>query len=234
MVLWRPTRPFELTPKERYPFHYWRLDDKSRKSRNTWQKTGKFGLGVQNEAGQRLTEFCQENTLVIANTFFQNTREGSTYGHHQMVNTESDYILHRKYGEALYSQQKQDWEVTVAQIMNSLLPNSDKLNKVGKTTKPLSFDLNQSPYNYAVEVTNSFKGLDLIHKECLKNYGQRFITLYRRQWPKPSPRKRNAISKVIVWRGFTNSWEKKRSERQERKGKIYPADCRVPENSKER
>ena len=52
--------------------------------------TGKFGLGVQNEAGKRLTEFCEENALVIANTLFQNTREDSTHGHPQMVNTESD------------------------------------------------------------------------------------------------------------------------------------------------
>ena len=76
-----------------------------------------------------------------------------------------DYILRRKDGEALYSQQKQDRELTVAQIMNSLVPNSDKLKKVGKTTRPLSFDINQIPYNYTVEVTNNFKGLDLIHKE---------------------------------------------------------------------
>ena len=52
--------------------------------------TGKFGLGVQNKAGQSLPEVCQENTLVIANTLFQNTREDSTHGHNQMVNTESD------------------------------------------------------------------------------------------------------------------------------------------------
>ena len=50
--------------------------------------TGKFGLGVRNEAGQRLIEFGQENTLVIANTLFQNTREDSTHGHHLMANTE--------------------------------------------------------------------------------------------------------------------------------------------------
>ena len=89
--------------------------------------TGKFGLGVQNKAGQRLTEFCQENTLVIANTHFHNTREDSTHGHHQMVNTEIRLIIffEAKAGEALYSQQKQDQELTVAQIMNSLLPNSD-------------------------------------------------------------------------------------------------------------
>ena len=70
--------------------------------------TGKFGLGVQNEAGQRLTEFCQENALVIANTLFNNTREDSTHGHHQMVNTEIRLIIFfaAKDGEAVYSQKK--------------------------------------------------------------------------------------------------------------------------------
>ena len=89
--------------------------------------TGKFGLGVQNEAGQGLIEFCQENALVIANILFNNTREDSTHGHHQMVNTKIRLIIFfaAKDGEALYSQQKQDWELAVAQIMNSLLPNSD-------------------------------------------------------------------------------------------------------------
>ena len=53
-----------------------------------------------------------------------------------------------------------------------------KLKKVGKTTRPFSFDLNQIPYHYTVEVRNSFEGLDLI--ECLMNYGWRFVTLYRR------------------------------------------------------
>ena len=53
-----------------------------------------------------------------------------------------------------------------------------KLKKVGKITRPLRYDLNQIPYDYTVEVTNRFKGLDLI--ECLKNYGWRFITLYRK------------------------------------------------------
>ena len=62
--------------------------------------------------------------------------------------------------ESLYSQQKQDQELTVAQIMNSLLPSSD-LKKVEKTTRPLRYDLNQIPYNYTVEVKNRFKGLDL-------------------------------------------------------------------------
>ena len=65
-----------------------------------------------------------------------------------MVNTEIRLIifLAAKDGESLYSQQKQDQELTVAQIMNSLLPNSD-LKKVGKTTRPFMYDLNQIPYD---------------------------------------------------------------------------------------
>ena len=93
-----------------------------------------------------------------------------------MVNTEIRLILFlgAKDGEALYNQQKQDQELTVAQIMNSLLPNSD-LNWIGKTTRQFRYDLNQIPYNYTVGVRNKFKGLDLM--ECLKIYGWRFLTL---------------------------------------------------------
>ena len=67
----------------------------------------------------------------------------------------------------------------MAQLMNFLLPNSDlNRKKVGKTTRPFRYDLNQIPYDCTVEVTNRFKGLDLI--ECLKNYSQRFVTLHKR------------------------------------------------------
>ena len=99
-----------------------------------------------------------------------------------MVNTKIRLIIFfaAKGGEALYSQQKQDQELTVAQIMNSLLPKITlKLKKVVKTTRLYRYDLNQIPYDYIVEVTNRFKGLDLI--ECLKNYRWRFVTLYRRR-----------------------------------------------------
>ena len=65
-----------------------------------------------------------------------------------------------------------------------------KLKKVGKTIRPFRYDLNQIPYDYTVEVTNRFKGLDLI--ECLKNYEWRSVTLYRRQQSSPCPRITNA------------------------------------------
>ena len=74
-----------------------------------------------------------------------------------MVNTKIRLIIFfaAKDGEALYSQQKQDQELTVAQIMNSLLPNSD-LKKVGKTSRPFRYDLDQIPHAYTVEVSNRF------------------------------------------------------------------------------
>ena len=65
-----------------------------------------------------------------------------------------------------------------------------KLKKVGKTTRPFRYDLNQIPDDYTGEVRNRFKGLDLI--QHLMKYGWRFVTLYRRQGARPSPRKRNA------------------------------------------
>ena len=108
------------------------------------------------------------------------------------------------------------------------------MKKVGKITRPFRYDLNQIPYDYTVEVRNRFKGLDLI--ECLMNYGWRFVILYRRQGSGPSPWKRNAKkkTKMAVWGGLTNSCEKKRSEKQRRKGKIETSECRVPKNSKKR
>ena len=89
--------------------------------------TGKFGLGLWNEAGQRLIEFYQENALVVASILFQQHKRRlytriSPGGQHW---NQTDYILTAKDGEALYSQQKQDRELILAQIMNSLLPNSD-------------------------------------------------------------------------------------------------------------
>ena len=147
-------------------------------SQETPGVTGKFGLGVCNEAGQRLIEFRQENTLVIANT--NNTRENSIHGHHRWSTPKSDW---------LYSlQSKMDKLYTVSKNktgswlwLRSWTPYCQirlKLKKVGETTRPFKYDLNQIPYDYTAEVRNRFKGL--------------IVTLYRRQESRPSPRKRNA------------------------------------------
>ena len=116
----------ELTPKNDVLFI---IGDWNAKvgSQETSGVIGKLGLGMRNEAWQRLIEFCQENALVITNTLFQqHKRRLYTWrapdGQHQ---NQTDYILCSQNGEALYNQQKRDQELTVAQIMNSLLPNSD-------------------------------------------------------------------------------------------------------------
>ena len=116
------------------------------------------------------------------------TQEKTTHGH-QMVNTKIRLIMFSaaKNGEALYSQQKQDQELWPDQEL-FIAKFRLKLKKVGKTTRPFRSNLNQIPYDYTLEVTNRFKGLDLI--ECLKNYGWRFMTLYRRQGSRPSPQKK--------------------------------------------
>ena len=116
----------ELTPKKDVLFI---IGDWNAKvgSQETPGVTGKFGLGMRNEPGQRLIEFCQDNALVIASTLFQQHKKRlytwiSPDSQHQ---NQTDHILCNQNGEALHSQQKQDQELTVAQIMNSLLPNSD-------------------------------------------------------------------------------------------------------------
>ena len=114
----------ELTPKKDVLFNIgdWNAKVGSQEAPGVM---GKCGLGVWNEAGQRLTVLPREHTGHSKNPF--PTRLDSAYEHHQMVKTEIRLIIFfaAKDGEALYSQQKQDQELTVPQIMNSLLSNSD-------------------------------------------------------------------------------------------------------------
>ena len=128
---------------------------------------GKFGFEVQNEAGQRLTESCQENALFIANSLFQQHKRKlytwtSPDGQYQ---NQTDYILcSQRWRSSIQSAKTRpgaacgsDHELLIAKFRL-------KLKKVGKNTRPFRYDLNQIPYNYTVEVTNKFKGLDLIDR----------------------------------------------------------------------
>ena len=115
----------ELTPKTGpVPLRDWNVKAGSQEISGV---TRKFGLGVQNEAGQRLTDFAKRMHWSWQTPSSNNAREDSTHGHHQMVNTEIRLIIFfvAEDGEAQYSQQKQDQELTVVQTMNSLLQNSD-------------------------------------------------------------------------------------------------------------
>ena len=173
-------------------FHYRGLECKSI-SQETPGVTGKLGVGVQNEAGQRLIEFCQKNALVIANTLFQqHKRRLYTWtSPDSQYQNQIDYILCSQRWRSSIESAKARLEAHCGSDHELLIAKFRlKLKKIGKTTRPFRYNLNQIPYDYTVEVRNRFKGLDLI--ECLMNYGMRFMTLYRRQGSRPSPWKRNA------------------------------------------
>ena len=129
--------------------------------------TGKFGLGVQNEVGQRLIEFCQEDALVIANTLFQqHKRRLYTWTSPDgQPRNKIDYILcSQRWRSSIQSAKTRpgadcgsDHELLIAKLRL-------KLKKVGKITRPFRCDLNQIHYDYTVEMTNRSKGLDLIDR----------------------------------------------------------------------
>ena len=144
--------------------------------------------------GKDLIEFCQENALVITNTLFQQHKRRlytwtSIDGQHR---NQIDYILcSPRWRSSIQSAKTRpgadcgsDHELLIAKFRL-------KLKKVGKTTRPFRYDLNQIPSDYTVEVRNRFKGLDLIDR-VPDELWKRFMTLYRRQGSRPSPWKRNA------------------------------------------
>ena len=159
-VLWRPTRTFRTNTQKWFPFHYRGLECKNRKSRNTWSnrclaleyrmKQGKDNRVLPRERtghSKHPLPTTQEKTLHIDITRWPTPK--------------SDWLnLCSQRWRALYSQQKQDREVTVAQIHELLIAKFRlKLKKVGKTTRPFRYDLNQIPYDYTVEVRNRSRDL---------------------------------------------------------------------------
>ena len=102
--------------------------------------------------------------------------------------------------------------ISFIQVLSKILL---KLKKVGKTTRPFRYDLNQIPYNYTVEVRNRFKGLDLIDRVPDELWTEVHDIVQDHPHGKEMQK-----SKIAVWGGFTNSCEKKRSKKQRRKGKI--------------
>ena len=122
----KTSKPFRTNIQKRYPFHYWELECKSRKSRNTWNNRQIWPCNMELSRAKANRVLPRERTGHSKHPL-PTTQEKTTNGHHQMVNNKIRLIMFfaAKDGEALYSQQKQDRELTVAQIMNSLLPNTD-------------------------------------------------------------------------------------------------------------
>ena len=115
----------ELIPPKRYPLHYRGLECKRRKSGNTWSNRQVCPWSTE-WSRTKANWVLPRKPAVHSKHPLPTTQEKTTHGHHQMVNTDIRLIIFSvaKDGEALYSQQKRDQELTVAQIMDSLLPNS--------------------------------------------------------------------------------------------------------------
>ena len=191
----------QLTPKKRCPFHYRGLECKSRKSRNTWSNRQIWPWSTEWSRAKAHRVLLRELTghrkypLPTTHKRRLNTWTSPDGQHWNQI----DYMLCSQRWKSSIQSGK-TWLGVVCDSDHELFIAKFwlKLKKVGKTTRPFMYDLNQIPYDYTVEVRNRFKGLDLI--ECLMNYGQRFVTLYRRQEERPSPRKRNA-KKQNGWGG---------------------------------
>ena len=127
--------------------------------------TGKFGLEVQHEVGQRLTYFCQENALVIANILFQQHKRWLytwTSPNGQYKN-QIDYIsCSWRWRSCVHTAKTRPGADSGADHQFLITKFRLKLKRVEKTTRPARYDLNQVPYEYAVKVTNRFKGLELL------------------------------------------------------------------------
>ena len=158
MVLWGPIRPRTNT-KKRCPFHQRGLKYKSRKLRNTWSNRQIWPWSTEwsrTKANRVLPRECTGHSKHPLPT----TQEMTTHVHHQMVNTKIRLIVFfaSEDEEALYSQQKQEQELTVDSDHEFLIAKFRlKLRKVGKATRPFRYDLNQIPYNYTVDITINSK-----------------------------------------------------------------------------
>ena len=151
-----------------------------------------------------------------------------------MVNTEIRLIIFfsAKDGEALCSQQKEDWELTGLDHEPLIAKFSFKLKKVGKTTRPFRYDLNQIPYDYTVEVTKRFKELDLIDRVPDELWLE-IHDIVQETEIKTIPKKKKC--KKAKWLSEEAlQIAVKREAKSKGENETYPFECRVPKNSKER
>ena len=190
MVLWKPTRPFRTNIQKRCPFHYRGLECKSRKSGNTKSNRKIWPWSPEWSRAKANRVLPGEHTGHSKHSL-PTTQEKTLHVDITMINSKIRLIIFfaAKDGETMQSAKTRpeadcgsDHELLITKF-------GTKLKKVGKTTTPFRYDLNQIPCDYIVEVRNRFKGLDLIG--CLMNYGWRFVALYKRQESRASPRKRN-------------------------------------------
>ena len=221
MVLWKPTRPSRTN---------WNAKVRSQKIPGV---TSKLGVGVQNEAGQRLTVLSREH-IGHSKQCLQTTQEKELHmdiTRWTILKLDWLYSLQPKM-EKLYTVTKtrrgadcgSDHELLIAKFRF-------QLKKVGKTTRSFRYNLNQIPYDYTVELTKRFKVLDLIDRvseELRTKVGE----LYRRWWSKTFPRRRNA--KKTKWLSEEALQIAEKREGKSKGEKDIPIWMQISEECKER
>ena len=172
-------RPSRTNTQKRHPLHYRGLECKSRKSRNTWSNRQIWPLNTEWSRAKANRVLLREHTGHSKHPL-PTTQEKTLHmdiTRWSMLKSDRLYSLQPKM-EKLYTVNKSKTRSWL--WLRSWTPYyqiQTQIEENRKTARPFRYDLNQIPYDYIVEVTNRYKGLDLI--ECLKNYGQKFMTLYR-------------------------------------------------------
>ena len=161
MVLWKPTRPSRTNTQKRCSFHDRGLECKSRKSRDSWSNRQIWPWDTKWIRAKANRVLWRENIFHSKHPL-PTTKEKTTHGHHQVVNFEIILIIFFAAKDVSKTRLgvdcgRLDHELLIAKFIL-------KWKKVGKTTRPFRYDLNQMPYDYTMEGTNRFKGLDLIDR----------------------------------------------------------------------
>ena len=219
MVLWRPTRPSRTHTQKRCPFHHRRLECKSRKSRDTWSNR-QIWPWSKNEAAQRLTEFCQENALVIANTLFQQHKRRlytwtSPDGQYR---NQIDYLLCSQRWKSSVQSAKIRPGADCGSDHELLIANSDW----NWRKKGIPLVIRVWPKSNPIWL---YSGSDKQIQGIRSDRQSAWRTMDRDLWhcrggsdQDHTQEKEMQKAKIVVWGGLTNSWEK-RSQRQRRKEK---------------
>ena len=217
-------------------FFYRGLECKSRKSRNTWSNRQIWPWSTEWRR-TKANRVLPRNVQVRANILFQQhkrrlytwTSPGGQHWNH------IDYILcSQRWRSSIQSPNTRprancgsDHEFLIAKFRHIL-------KRVGEITRPFRYDLNQIPYDYTVEVRNRFKGLDLIDRVPDEIWTEVHYTVQKAGIKTIPKKNKGKKAKWLSEEALQIAVKKKRSEKQRRKGKIYPFECRDPKNSKER
>ena len=166
MVLWRPIRPSRTNTKKRCPFHHRGLECKSRKSRDTWSNRQIWPWSTKWSRAKTNRVLLTKHTGHSKHLFQQHKRQLYTWTSPDgQYWNQTDYIFcSRRWRSSIQSGKTRPGADCSSDHKLLIAKFRLQLKKVGKTTRPFSYDLNQTPYDYIVEVMNRFKGLDLVDR----------------------------------------------------------------------